>query len=748
MLVTDPDTLRTPRFRTLARYLYTDKGMYIGAKMFQPPETLIARLSSRDKFISRDSFGITLDTSGEGLYGYFFIVNLGGSVMDGTILPERQFQVDWDGPWLRATAKLPDGWSAEMFLPWSMMAMPQSTGPRDIGYWSSRKVAYIDESWSTPPLPSTNARFMSALGTFKMTGVNAGQQFAVFPYTSYTYDDVSEEDEYRAGLDLFWRPSSNFQLTATLNPDFGAVETDNVVINLTAFETFFPEKRLFFTEGNEIFFTTPRSRPRSRGGSSSGTRQTSTTFNPSPTTLLNTRRIGAAPILVDVPDEVAFSAVEENRPTELIGAVKTTGQQGGFRYGVMAAFEEDVRRVGDLNGSSIRVEQAGRDFAVARLLYESSGAGRISAGYMATITQRPDYDAIVHGVDAHGLSENGKFSWDAQFINSDIEDEQGYGGLLDFTYVPNRQIRHLLSVDYFDDKLDIDDLGFLQRNDVYGATYEISRNVSQGLERLRNKRSSLVLSAQQNGDARLVRVGAFLRNQWTFLNRTELRTEIDYFPKRWDDRNSRDNGSYRTDDRWIAEVGFGTDAGKKLSASALVGVRQEDLGGWTTRVATGLTYKPNDRVSLELDISYFRRDGWLVYQEDRDLTTFAATDWQPRLALDVFLSARHQLRLTMQWAGIRADEQEFWQVPADDGTLASVTKDPGAATDDFTISRLTAQLRYRWEIGPLSDLFVVYTRGSDLDNQISDTFEHLFRDALTTPLIDTFVIKLRYRFGS
>ena len=748
MLVIDPDTLRTPRYETRAHYLYTNKGMYIGVQMEQPPDTLIARLSSRDSFINRDSFGITLDTSGEGLYGYWFVVNLGGSVMDGTVLPERQFQNEWDGPWRRATAELSDGWSAEMFLPWSMMAMPQSTGPREFGFWSNRKVAHIDERWGTPALPFTSARFMSALGRFKMKDVQAGRQFALFPYSSYTYDDIAEDDEYRAGLDLFWRPSSNFQVTATMNPDFGAVESDNVVINLTAFETFFPEKRLFFTEGNEIFFTTPRSRVRTSSASSGGTRQTISTFAPTPTTLVNTRRIGGPPKLVDVPNDVAIGGVERGRLTELIGAIKTTGQFGGFRYGLMTAFEEDVRRVGARDGAPVRIEQDGRDFGVARLLYESSGAGRVSAGYLATITRRPDYDAIVHGIDTHVLTPNGKLSWDTQLVASNVDGELGYGAFMDFSYVPNREVRHTLQLDYFDDKLDISDLGFIRRNDALGFTYGISRSVSQGLERLRNKRSSYLVSAERNSEGRMVRSGLFFRNQWTFLNRTELRTEFDYFPERWDDRNSRGNGSYKPADRWVAEVGFGTDTGKKLSFSVLLGVRQEELSGWTYRTAAGLTYKPNDRFSLDLDANYYRRDGWLVYQDGRDLTTFAATDWQPRLAVDVFLSARQQLRLTMQWAGIRADEQEFWRVPDGDGDLLRVTKQPGAASDDFTISRLTVQLRYRWEIGPLSDLFVVYTRGSNLDNRGSDEFIDLFRDSLTMPVINVFVVKLRYRFGA
>ena len=86
-------------------------------------------------------------------------------------------------------------------------------------------------------------------------------------------------------------------------------------------------------------------------------------------------------------------------------------------------------------------------------------------------------------------------------------------------------------------------------------------------------------------------------------------------------------------------------------------------------------------------------------------------------------------------------------MPLEPGKLVEVPKAPGAPTDDFTISRMTAQLRYRWEIGPLSDLFVVYTRGSNLEDRIDDEFGSLFDDALNEPIVSTFVIKLRYRFG-
>ena len=553
-------------------------------------------------------------------------------------------------------------------------------------------------------------------------------------------------------------------MAATANPDFGAVESDDVVVNLTAFETFFPEKRLFFLEGNEVFITTPRSRVRSGGPGGFG-RRTRSTYTPTPTTLLNTRRIGGSPG-IEVPDGVSAEGAELGSPSDLLGAVKVTGQAGNWRYGLLTAFEDDMRRVAERDdGTPIRLTQDGRDFGVARLLYEASGDGRWSAGYIGTLTRRHDGDALVHGIDAHLLSANGKITWDGQFMASDVDGSRGYGGFMDIAYVPTREWRHSASLDYVDASLDISDLGFIRRNDYRNVRYRAQFSRSQGLTYLRNRTASLLLSHEQNGAGRMVRSAAFLRTSWVFPNSSELRTELDYFPAQWDDRNSFGNGTFKIRDRWTGELALGTDTGKPLSVSVLAGVRHESLGGRTYRAAAGVTFKPNDRFSLEFDTEYYRRDGWLLHQEDRRMTTFAATEWRPRIAVDLFLSARHQLRLTLQWAGAQADEQDFWRIPEQPGALIPTPKGPtdkpvGAASDDFTLSRMVGQLRYRWEIGPLSDLFVVYTRGSNLDGRLdealdtgdangneADGFADLFQDAFTNPVVDLLIVKLRYRFG-
>ena len=116
--------------------------------------------------------------------------------------------------------------------------------------------------------------------------------------------------------------------------------------------------------------------------------------------------------------------------------------------------------------------------------------------------------------------------------------------------------------------------------------------------------------------------------------------------------------------------------------------------------------------------------------------------------MDYFINANQQLRFSLQWIGIVAEENEFWQVPATPGRLLPRTKQDPSYADDFTVSQMTSQLRYRWEIAPLSDLFIVYTRGSNLPYQYDDDFGSLFVDAFNQPIIDTFTIKLRYRFSS
>ncbi|MCZ6887154.1 MAG: DUF5916 domain-containing protein [Gammaproteobacteria bacterium] len=607
MLVMDPDTLDEPSYVTETRFLYTSKGLYVAAIMHQPADTLVARLSSRDKQLNRDSFGITLDTSGEGLYGYWFTVALGGSFLDGKVVPERTFNEQWDGPWLGNSALREDGWSVEMFLPWSMMAMPQRGADRNMGLWVDRKVAHMDERYGWPALPFAGARFMSALQPMRLSGLEPKQQYAVFPYVSATHDEIRGEQEFKAGADVSWRPSSNLQLTATLNPDFGAVESDDVVVNLTAFEVFFPEKRLFFLEGNEVFITSPRSDTRRFQTSPDGTgaRKTPSTFIPEPTTLFNTRRIGGPPRQLVVPDGIEVPGVELGKPTDVLGALKVVGQAGGLRYGVLSAAEDDVSLIG-LDTSSdeiVEVTGNGRNFGIARVLYESAGVDRKAIGFIGTIVTLPGDDSMTQGIDGHYLSSGGKWKSDTQLLHSNVDATNGYGAFTDLVYTPKTGYIHRLSFDYFDKNLDISDLGFLRQNDAIGFQYGFTRSTGQGLNYFRNVRNAFFISAQTNTDGFLNRMGIFTNQTLLLPNSSQIRFEVDYYPERWDDRNSRGNGMFKTDARWFTQIGFGTDSAKRFSWSGTVGAEQEELNStWTYASDIGFTYRPIDRFSLDVDL--------------------------------------------------------------------------------------------------------------------------------------------------
>ncbi len=747
MSVIQPDLLDPPRHETRTRLFYTDDGIYVGISAQQPLDKLIPRLSSRDGELNRDGTTLYLDTSGEGLYGFFFGVNLGGSLIDGTMLPERQFSRLWDGPWYGSAAITTDGYSTEMFLPWSMISMPDRADIRRMSFSVSRNVAYLDEEWGWPALPDSKSTFMSGLQPIQLKDVQPRRQLAFFPFTATTVNNMREETNYRVGLDVFWRPSTDLQLTATLNPDFGTVESDDVIVNLTDFETFFPEKRLFFVEGNDIFITSPRSQS-SATLRTTGARSVPTTFFLPPTTLVNTRRIGGPAPDPVIPPDVTIPDVELGKPTELIGAAKITGQRGPFRYGAMFSAEEESRFYGSrADGSEVRLTQDGRDFSVLRFLYEDADQGRRSLGWMSTLVAHPSRDAVTHGIDAHYLNAQGNFFWDAQLIASHVAGIDGFGGFVDVRYIPKQGDTHRFSFDRFDDRLDVSDLGFIRRNDVTTFRYVVSRSSSRS-QRFRHVMNLVSFSHEYNNAGQIVRSSIFYRNSLTFTNRNQLSSVAMWRPKQWDDRNSDGNGAYRLKQGGVAELTYGTDGSRPLSVSLGVSAMREPLGDISYIGKAGLTFKPNDRFSLDLDYTYRRTNHWMVHLVGSTMGAYDAIHIQPELAMDVFLTAKQQLRFSMQWVAIKARAQDLYQIPGGDGSLVRTTDGISETTFDFTLSRITAQLRYRWEIAPLSDLFVVFTRGSNLPNRRRDALDDLFHDAVTNPIVDRVVVKLRYRFGT
>ena len=728
----DPDTLRPGRLPTRLRMFYTERGLYLGVEMAQAEGTLVEHLSGRDQgWLNRDYFSVTLDTSGEGRYGFWFQLNLGNSVSDGTILPERQYSESWDGAWRGGTARTAEGWSAEFFIPWSLVNMPKANGSRTIGIFAQRNVAHADERYAWPPLPWTKPKFLSEFQPLALKDVSPRQQVSATPYVSTSYDRFAGGGmQPKAGVDLFWRPSSNLQLTSTLNPDFGNVEADDVIVNLSNYETFFPEKRLFFQEGQEVFGAS--------GGMFRDVR------------LLHTRRIGAPPLAPATEPGVTLAS-SSRPPAELHGAVKATGQRGAFRYGVLGAAEKDSEFDAFAGEAPITLHQDGRRFGALRLLYERAGGDYRALGMMATNVAHPQRSAMVGGIDSQYVSPSGRWQASSQFVAADVDggSGDGIGGYVDLRYSPRQGLSHFLSLDAFDDAIDLRDLGYLRRNDYRRVHYRMRFSKPQ-VAGFRDARTFVRLDRMWNTDGKVVGTEIAFDQRFILHNLSQIRFSGGMRPAAYDDRGSFGNGLFRLDDSWEVELRYYSDTSRRLAYSIRQRWTAEPMGGMAQRTQGFVRWRPTDRMTMGLGLNYRAREAWLLHRAGGNFTTYAADELMPNFDISYFFTARQQLRLAFQWVAIQADENSFYQLPAEPGLLLPRTKSAEAPSDDFGISRMNLQLRYRWEIAPLSDLFLVYTKNAaaPLADVVGRGFGDLFAGTLAETTGENLVLKLRYRFGS
>ncbi len=722
MTIIRPDQGGTGRYRTQTFIFYTERGLYFGAWNEQPADSLTPRLAGRDGWGTGDAFQVMIDSSGEGRYGYWFMVVLGGTLADGHLMPERRFSSNWDGPWHGETQETEDGWTVELFLPWSMIDMPRTaTGDRQMGLLVTRDLAVVNERWAWPGLSWIQPKFISAFQPMLFRGVAPRQEVSIFPYATLLRDIAQGREQRKAGFDVFWRPSTAFLLNAAVNPDFGQVEADDIIVNLSAYETFFEEKRLFFTENQEVF--------RFSG------------YGPS---LLHTRRIGSsigsrrgAP---DVEPGIVYDGYDVAKPVDLLFAAKGVGQLGNWRWGALGAAEDDTL-LGIVDAAG-RAAAAGRNFGVLRWQHESTAGGaRRAIGWMGTLVDHPTRRAETHGIDGHYRSANAKWTWDTQVFLSDVADSRGAGGLGQLRWAPRRGDTHVLRMDYYDDELDLNDAGFIWRNDYRGISYGFERQDHQ-TERFREVFSQFSIFADFNGDRRIGSTVDVARH-WSFHNNTRATLRTIYSPGYWDDRNSRGNGDYRVQRNGSIMTTWSSDTAKRLYAFIGGVARSEPEGGWLLEADVGTTWRPVARLAVSSRLRYTNRDAWVLWQHGRHFEAFETEQWSPRLQFDAFFTARQQLRFQAEWTGIKAYGVERLLIDPRGKLVPS-----GIETGQFAISRLTLQVRYRWQIAPLSDLFVVYNRnGSLFESSTDKRFADLLGDAFADVRREAVLVKLRYRFG-
>jgi hypothetical protein len=231
-------------------------------------------------------------------------------------------------------------------------------------------------------------------------------------------------------------------------------------------------------------------------------------------------------------------------------------------------------------------------------------------------------------------------------------------------------------------------------------------------------------------------------------NLHEIQTGFAYFPARYEDRNSFGNGTYKINQRNRFEFQYSTNKSKKITFEGKISYQDENLYGEKITSELELLWYLKSNLSLKAEIQYVDANGWLLHQEGKDFTTFNAQKWQPEFKVNYFINAKQQLSLNFQWVGIQAIEEKFYLLNSDSLNLDEVFKpDDINDSDNFSISQLNIQLRYRWQIAPLSDFYIVATKTGSSRSMLT-SFNELYEDIMDNPMSDQIIMKLRYRFGS
>lgn len=712
---------------TSVRLLYNDHGLFVAFELRQPVSSLVTVHSAQDGGSSdRDFVTVALDTSGSGQYGNYFTLYLGGSKSDGVLAPERSWIGNWDGAWFGQTTENANGWSAEFFIPWSILSLPKTQSDRHLGLFLARKFAFAGEHYGFPAIHNDAPRFLSDFSPMVVHNVKVKRQLSIFPFVSTHLDTVANSSGEQYGVDVFWRPAPHFQVTGTWQPDFGTVEADDVIINLSAFESFFPDRRLFFVEGREIFLPTNRAY-----GS---------------LVPFHSRRIGDRPSPPQVDQKVVLDLSRSAFGTELHGALKGTGQFKRIRYGVLGAWEKDVLFRVQSESAVYDLKNAGREFGVLRVLYEDNETARIGLGMLTAIAwDKTRGDAFTHSIDARFQSESGRIRTESQILMTDVANQDiGYAGFIDFRYRQSNTLRHSLEITYIGPEFDLSRTGYASRGDRTSTRYNLS-NVQYQTPRFREVHHSVALSGSWNSAGERTNTSLGLGVSVRDRDQNSWSVSVSYKPAYVDDSTAYQSLSFRTEQSAGIWMGLATNNTKNFYQTVWFGVQESRVQGKSNSLGFQLVYRPRERLTINWQLSKDLNDGQILYRGDRNFIRYRS--WSPTssTSIQIFVTERQRIRLDFQCRMIQAKAYEYLTYDDMANQIRSRGFEVNQDHDDFSISRTTFQLRYRWEIAPLSDLFIVYTRTGTLNMTVQNAVLQTLRETIRQRDTENLAIKFRWR---
>lgn len=419
----DPDEGQPATEPTEFRVLYTNDALFVAVRAYDSQaHDISAILARRDEQSPSDEVTINIDSYHDRRSGFSFTANAAGVKRDAYLFNDNEQDNRWDAVWDVKTAVDAEGWTAEFRIPFSQLRFTPSAN-NTFGFNVTRRVNRLNEVQHWRLRPRDASGVVSLFGELEgIQGVSQGRRLELLPYivaSAERYSAVAGDpfntgrnQAATGGLDLKYGVTSALTLTATINPDFGQVEADPAVVNLSAFETFFPEQRPFFNEGLDIF-QFPLG-----DGDGDGAQES----------LFYTRRIGRNPQGSADPRGGSFETVENST---ILAAAKLSGKtSSGWTMGLTGALtDEEQARVIDGSGVAHRdVVEPMTGYLVGRLARDFR-EGQTVVGVFGTTVQRslPDRLGFLHrraytgGANwSHRFAEN-TFQFSGRLVASRVE---------------------------------------------------------------------------------------------------------------------------------------------------------------------------------------------------------------------------------------------------------------------------------------------------------------------------------------
>ena len=786
----DPNDGQPATMRTSIRIVYDEHAIYFGAKMEDPqrPTGILAR---RDTFVQSDFLSINIDPALDRLSGNAFTVTPANVQLDSVLFNDIGEDLSWDGVWNSATKIVADGWVAEVRVPFSQLRFPDK--PAHVwGLNITRRTVRNNEWVRIVNTRKGETGFVSHFADIVgLDGIRRGRPFELVPYAVTRADvrtrrdprdPITEGRDHRAdgGLDLKYALTSSLTLTGTINPDFGQVEVDPAVVNLSEFETFYPEKRPFFTEGVNIF----------RFGDTPAPSHFNFFFPPS---LFYTRRIGRAPQRVPEIEFVASPA-----DTTILGAAKVTGQlPNGWSLGVLDALTatEHAQFIGDKGLLTRRQAEPMTNYFVTRATKTVGDGSRV--GFMlSSVNRRLGADelsslresALTGGVDGytsfHGKSwilegtlVGSRVSGSAQAIELTQESSSryyqrpdaehveldptrtslsGWGGRVMFSkatgiWRPNVQIQA------YSPGYETNDVGFMQRTDIVSG-HALMQYVNQNpTKRFREKNVWFGVWQNTNFDGNTLERGVFVDSFATFANYWDYRAALFVNTAGLSDTLTRGGPLVRTPAGWSSDLSIGSDTRRRFYFGVNGHFEGSDDHSYVRRVGLALAVRPTPSFRASVEPSYSRSHDHTQFvrpiEDDAATATYGVryvfSDLDQRsfelgTRAEWTLSSRLSLQLYLQ-PFIAAGDYRRYHTLAAPRTREFTPYAATFADPDFNFRSVRGSAVARWEFRPGSALYVVWNENRSNTAPIGDF--RLGRDLRAIPNArshDVFLVKVSY----